>query len=179
MTVLSATLTTIGIGALSYCIYFDYRRKTDSKFRNSLKDEQRLVQKLRTESEPLHSKEKILESARNVLIKFQSVSLPEGPQQKEQFFMEVLAKGEQLVTSSKVEELEQACVCFYAGLKVYPVPQELIQLYQKSLPERVFQLLVHVIALDSPQQHQNQREQHLDNDGPILEEIIDEDVEDE
>ena len=167
--VTAAVSTTIAIGALSYCFYFDYKRRTDSKFRNSIKEEERYVQKLKAESQPLHSKEKILESARNVLMKVRELQLPDGPQQKEQFFMEVLAKGELLCTSSEVADLEQACVCFYSGLKVYPVPQELIQLYQKSLPERVFQLLVHVIALDAPQESNN-----LPSDGPILEEITEE-----
>lgn len=171
MTVLSSAITTAAIGVISYCIYFDYRRRTDAKFRNSLKEEEQLVQQLRAESEPLHSKEKILESARNVLLRVRTLALPEDPQQKEQFFMEVLAKGEQLCTSSKVEDLEQACVCFYSGLKVYPVPQELIQLYQKSLPEKVFQLLVHVIALDAPRESHSH---NLPSDGPILEEIVEE-----
>eukprot|EP00834_Sanchytrium_tribonematis_P002037 NODE_56_length_28873_cov_1.243101.p13 type:complete len:176 gc:universal NODE_56_length_28873_cov_1.243101:27359-26832(-) len=166
----AASISTVAIGLISYCIYFDYKRRTDYKFRNELKNEQRMVDQMRLESQPLHSREKILESANRVLSQYKQVDLPTDPQKKEQFFMEVLAKGEQLCTSNNVQDLETACVLFYSGLQVYPVPQELIQLYQKSLPEKVFQLLVHVIALDSPQTPQSQMEQ-LQSSEPLVEEL--------
>ncbi len=172
-TLTSSLVTAAAVGLASYCVYFDYKRRTDIKFRNELKDEERRVSQLRTESEPLSTKEKILESAKRVLGTVEGMTFPAEAQQKEQFFMEFLAKGEQLCTSSNVEDLEQASVCFYAGLKVYPVPQELIQLYQKSIPERVFQLLVHVIALDTPSETVNKSQiEELTSDEPFVEEIL-------
>lgn len=41
-----------------------------------------------------------------------------------------------------------AAISFYKALKVYPAPQELIMIYQKSLPPAVFDLVMELISLE-------------------------------
>lgn len=46
------------------------------------------------------------------------------------------------------EFYEQAVLPFYKALKVYPAPLELIMIYQKTVPEPVFQSVVQIMALE-------------------------------
>lgn len=46
------------------------------------------------------------------------------------------------------EFYEQAVLPFYKALKVYPAPLELIMIYQKTVPEPVFQTVVQIMALE-------------------------------
>lgn len=41
-----------------------------------------------------------------------------------------------------------AVLPFYLALRVYPAPMELIMIYQKTVPEPVFQMIVNIMALD-------------------------------
>ena len=41
-----------------------------------------------------------------------------------------------------------AVLPFYKALKVYPAPLELIMIYQKTVPEPVFQTVVQLMALE-------------------------------
>lgn len=41
-----------------------------------------------------------------------------------------------------------AVLPFYLALRVYPAPMELIMIYQKTVPEPVFQMVINIMALD-------------------------------
>lgn len=41
-----------------------------------------------------------------------------------------------------------AVLPFYLALRVYPAPMELIMIYQKTVPEPVFQMIINAMALD-------------------------------
>ena len=43
---------------------------------------------------------------------------------------------------------DEAILPFYKALKVYPAPMELIMIYQKTIPEPVFQMVINVMAVD-------------------------------
>lgn len=49
------------------------------------------------------------------------------------------------LTASKQIE---AALCFYKALKVYPQPRDLIQIYDKTVPKPVIDVLAEMIALD-------------------------------
>lgn len=43
---------------------------------------------------------------------------------------------------------DEAVLPFYKALKVYPAPMELVMIYQKTVPERVFQTIVNILAIE-------------------------------
>lgn len=42
----------------------------------------------------------------------------------------------------------EAALCFYKALKVYPQPRDLIQIYDKTVPKPVIDILAEMIAQD-------------------------------
>lgn len=72
---------------------------------------------------------------------------PETPEGKEAYFMENVSMGEGLVGQGEAF-YDQSVEYFYKALKVYPAPLELIMIYQKQLPEKVFRIVVNLMALE-------------------------------
>jgi hypothetical protein len=71
-----------------------------------------------------------------------------------------------------------AAISFYKALKVYPAPQELIMIYQKSLPPAVFDLVMELISLEinaaassSSSSASARGSQQLRSEDPILQEL--------
>jgi len=73
--------------------------------------------------------------------------VPTDPAQKEAFFMDQLANGEQLFRQGP-EFFEASAICFYRAMKVYPNPMDLLVIFQRSTPEPVFNLLMELMASD-------------------------------
>lgn len=46
------------------------------------------------------------------------------------------------------DRYNDAILPFYLALRVYPAPMELIMIYQKTVPEPVFQMIINIMALD-------------------------------
>jgi len=61
--------------------------------------------------------------------------------------MNEVARGEQL--SQDGSDNIEAALCFYKALKVYPTPSDLIQIYDKTVPKPVLDILAEMIAVDS------------------------------
>ena len=94
-------------------------------------------------------------------------NLPTDSEGHEQFFMEEVAKGEQLCADES--KAMEAALCFFRCLKVYPQTEELINIYDKTVPkvcttmnhatgrnwladqnaQHVLDILAEMIALDS------------------------------
>jgi import receptor subunit TOM20 len=92
-------------------------------------------------------------------------TLPSTPEEKEKYFMQQVALGEGLCNQGNAlffcckrkHKLIQfigeafyndAVLPFYLALRVYPAPMELIMIYQKTVPEPVFQMIINAMALD-------------------------------
>ncbi len=73
--------------------------------------------------------------------------VPTDPAQKEAFFMEQLAHGEQLFRQGP-EFFDASAICFYRAMKVYPQPMDLLVIFQRSTPEEVFNKLMELMAAD-------------------------------
>jgi hypothetical protein len=43
---------------------------------------------------------------------------------------------------------DEAVLCFFKALKVYPAPMELLSIYQKAVPEPVFQTIVTIVTIE-------------------------------
>lgn len=43
---------------------------------------------------------------------------------------------------------DEAVIPFYKALKVYPDPNELLMIYQKTIPQPVFEIVVKALAIE-------------------------------
>ncbi|GAA5854171.1 hypothetical protein JCM3766R1_002653 [Sporobolomyces carnicolor] len=146
---LKIALTATGVIAaatVSYAVYFDYRRRNDAVFRkNILKEYKKVDKKVKHAQE--QGKEQIQAALKRAIALANAEPVPVTAEGKEQFFMEQVALAEQLAARSP-EFYVAAAISFYKALKVYPAPQELIMIYQKSLPPAVFDLVMELISLE-------------------------------
>jgi import receptor subunit TOM20 len=58
---------------------------------------------------------------------------PTDVEEKEAYFMNEVAHGEQLAQDGS--DNVEAAFCFYKALKVYPQPGDLITIYDKTVPK--------------------------------------------
>lgn len=140
--------TTVAVAATSafvaYCVYFDYSRRNSSEFRKKLKKREAETKKLEQKKKE-DSKKTKMEAVKAALDS--DFDLPEDIAEKETFFMTQVAVGEQLAAAGKEVE---AALSFYKALAIYPNPTDLLGIYQKSVPEDVYELIVMMIAVKPP-----------------------------
>lgn len=74
-------------------------------------------------------------------------TFPEAPEAKEAYFMDKVSIGEGLCAQGE-DFYDESVEHFYKALKIYPAPLELIMIYQKTLPEKVFRIIVNLMALE-------------------------------
>ncbi|RLV92102.1 Mitochondrial import receptor subunit [Spathaspora sp. JA1] len=145
----SKTLTFTAIVAtavVGYAVYFDYRRRNSAEFRKSLKKRANKQQKLK-EKKDAETKQIKLEAVKSALIAdLQANPIPTDLSEREAFFMEQVATGEQKTKDDPID----AAICFYKALAVYPNPTDILGIYQKTVPEDVYELVVMMIAVYPP-----------------------------
>ncbi|ORX97977.1 MAS20-domain-containing protein [Basidiobolus meristosporus CBS 931.73] len=139
-----------GVG---YAVYFDQKRRNDPKFRKqlSIRARRRLIKPRR-----LLRRIWLSQAAQKIadcLAKVASEPLPITPEEKEQYFMTQVGKGEQLAAVGE-QGYDEAAVCFFKALKVYPSPIELVMIYQKTVPEPVFNLVMGMMSLELKQKQE-------------------------
>lgn len=141
----AAVATTAIVG---YAIYFDYTRRSSPDFRKTLKKKS-VKQEKHAKKEEEHSKKSKAEAVKKALLAdLEANPIPTELSKKEEFFMQQVALGEQLgaQSSKKIE----AAICFYKALVVYPNPTDILGIYQKSVPEDVYELVILMIAVNPP-----------------------------
>lgn len=95
--------------------------------------------------------------------------IPNTVEAKEKYFLENVALGEQLLTRGNSSSIRRiisfkpfsygfsgigplfefpAALAFYRALRVYPAPVELIMIYQKTVPEPVFKIVMELTNHD-------------------------------
>ncbi|KAI8979342.1 MAS20 protein import receptor-domain-containing protein [Mycotypha africana] len=142
----TAILATVGIG---YLIHFDRKRRSDPQFRKCLQRERKkAVKELKKQKE--EKIQTISTLIDEILKQVEKEILPESADEKEAYFIEKIAEGERLIKEGKMDD---SILYFYEALKIYPAPLELITIYQKTLPEEVFRIIVNVMAVE---QHRRQ-----------------------
>lgn len=131
-TTVFAAVGTVALGVAAYAVYFDYRRRNDPEFRRQIKKEQKRLSSLEKE----RAKEAQL-GDRQALLRAHKQSkvdpLPVSPEDREQAFMQEVAKGEQLYAGGEGFKYESA-ICFFRALKMYPQPAELTRIYEQTIP---------------------------------------------
>lgn len=148
---MNKTLTFVSVaaaGVLAYAAYFDYNRRTSPAFRKQLKKRQAKQQKQAALAQEELRKSKMLAVKKALAEDLAQNPIPTDLAKKEEFFMEQVATGEQLANNpdTKID----AALRFYKALAVYPNPTDIMGIYQKTVPEDVYELLVMMIAFQPP-----------------------------
>ncbi|CAG8605094.1 5594_t:CDS:10 [Ambispora leptoticha] len=136
----------VGVIGIGYIVYFDYKRRNDPVFRKKIKKNKKRFAKLRKAAEE-DARNKLTTFAREALDEVGKEDFPDTVEAKEKFFMDQVAKGETLFAGGEAG-YKSAAICFYKALKVYPSPLELIMIYQKTIPEAVFNLVYTMMSLE-------------------------------
>ncbi|KAH0064998.1 hypothetical protein KCU60_g22093, partial [Aureobasidium melanogenum] len=87
------------------------------------------------------------EKIRQVVDNANDEGFPTDPEKTEEYFMTEVARGEQMCQDGS--DPVDAALCFYKALKVYPQPRELINIYDKTVPKPILDILAEMIAVDS------------------------------
>jgi len=145
-TIAALSIGTIVTGFLAYAVYFDHRRRNDPEFRKQLKRESKRTQKAaKEEAEAMGKQQK--QQIREAVEKANEEGFPKDPEEVEAYFMQEVAQGEGMCQSGA--DSVEAALCFYRALKVYPNPRELINIYDKTVPKPVLDILAEMIAVDT------------------------------
>ncbi|GAA6030206.1 hypothetical protein JCM8097_008987 [Rhodosporidiobolus ruineniae] len=162
-----ATTGVLAVATVGYAAYFDYRRRNDPVFRKKLLREHKKVN-VKAKKQEEAGKGAVQAALRRAIALVHAEKVPETAEGKEQFFMEQVSLGEQLAARSP-EFFVASAISFYKALKVYPAPQELLMIYQKTQPQAVFDLVMELISLEINDAAQAQL--RSGNQDPLLEEI--------
>ncbi|KAL1651969.1 mitochondrial import receptor subunit tom20 [Diplodia intermedia] len=144
-TVVIASVGAVVTGFVAYAFYFDYKRRNDAEFRKALKREsKKQARAAKEEAEAGAAQQRIL--IREAVDRANEEGFPRDPEEVEGYFMQEVAHGEQM-TQDGADPVE-AALCFYKALKVYPQPKELINIYDKTVPKPILDILAEMIAHD-------------------------------
>lgn len=92
---------------IAYAVYFDHKRRTDPEFRKSLKREsRRQARAAREEADAQGAQQK--EAIKRAVTDAMEEGFPTDVEEKEEFFMNEVARGERLCQGSKLDEHFQA-----------------------------------------------------------------------
>ncbi|KAI2606840.1 mitochondrial outer membrane translocase complex, subunit Tom20 domain-containing protein [Hypoxylon fragiforme] len=144
-TVVSISAATAATGLLAYVLYFDHQRRADPNFRRNLRREERRQARAEKEEVVAMTKQK-KQDIQHVVQQAAEEGFPTGVNEKEQFFMDHVQKGELLAADPS--QTVEAALAFYKALKVYPTPGDLIAIYDKTVDKRVLDILAEMIAYD-------------------------------
>ncbi|ORY18996.1 mitochondrial outer membrane translocase complex, subunit Tom20 domain-containing protein, partial [Clohesyomyces aquaticus] len=158
------TAGTVVTGFLAYAVYFDHRRRTDPEFRKQLKRESKKQARAAKEEAEAQGKEQ-KKAIRDAVERANEEGFPKDPEEVEAYFMQEVAQGEGLCQQGTTRPVNgghdvvadcitgadsvEAALCFYRALKVYPQPRELINIYDKTVPKPVLDILAEMIAVDT------------------------------
>lgn len=142
------------IGALAaaavvgYCVYFDYSRRNSPEFRRKLKKSVKKYKKQQVAKEESDKKAKFLSIKNKLTEALESDPLPTDLEAKQTYFLQNVGLGEQFSASPDTQE--ESAICFYKAVAVHPQPAQLLSVLQTTLPERIYELFVFLIAVQPP-----------------------------
>ncbi|EDO14976.1 hypothetical protein Kpol_387p2 [Vanderwaltozyma polyspora DSM 70294] len=136
------------LSVTSYAIYFDYQRRNDPVFRKRIKKKNQHRLKGQQLEKETTKQEKLQEVSDFLTKELVSDPLINDADAMESVFTTNIELAE---TLSKIsgKELESAAK-FYKALSAYPNPADLLEVYQRSVPEAIYEKLVMMIAVKPP-----------------------------
>ncbi|KAG0676965.1 hypothetical protein C6P40_001039 [Pichia californica] len=142
----SVTFLTAAAGALGYCVYFDYQRRNNVEFRKSIYKKKRQAERKERLQREASKKEKTIILKRKLTESLTNKPLTTA--NKEQAFIEEVTAAEKLA-SVPGQEIDSA-IHFYRALSVYPEPTAILEIYQKSVPAEIYELIMLLTAIFPP-----------------------------
>lgn len=143
------TFTAIAATAfVGYAIYFDYNRRTSSDFRKQLKKKSVKQEKITVKEEEEEKKSRVENIKKILKDDLEKNPIPTDLSKKEDYFMTQVAIGEKLAVQS--DKKNDAALCFYKALVVYPNPTDILGIYQRSVPEEIYEIIMMMIAIQPP-----------------------------
>ncbi|KAL2263193.1 hypothetical protein VTK26DRAFT_7848 [Humicola hyalothermophila] len=143
--VATATVAALATGVIAYAAYFDYRRRHNPEFRKQLRRNER--RQARAEKDQAEAKAKAQKQMiKQAVEEAKEEGFPANAEEKEAYFLEQVQAGELL--SPNPSRAFDAALAFYKALKVYPTPGDLINIYDKTVPKAVLDILAEMIAYD-------------------------------
>ncbi|KAG8833847.1 hypothetical protein FRC17_009964 [Serendipita sp. 399] len=144
------TISTVAVvlGIAGYAVYFDYVRRNDPQFRKRLRKEKKRVDRSNSSIKAAAASAKGLPTDAELDAALQLVrdeNLPATPEEKEQYFMQNLAIGEQLSTQGLALP---AALAFFRAMRVYPEPMQLVMILEKTLPDDMFRIVMELMSRD-------------------------------
>lgn len=127
-----------------------------------MKRESRRQAKLAKEEAEIHEKQQE-NDIRQAVDEAIEEGFPKDLEEREAFFMQQIASGEQLAGEGVFDPENDdmicaelytgsdpiaAALCFFKGLKVYPEPKALIGIYENTVPENVLKILAQMVVQD-------------------------------
>ncbi|KAH6635140.1 mitochondrial outer membrane translocase complex, subunit Tom20 domain-containing protein [Chaetomium sp. MPI-SDFR-AT-0129] len=143
--VATATVAALATGLLAYAAYFDYRRRNSADFRRQLRRNQRQQQR----AEKSHAEASAVaqrQAIKDAVDDAKEEGFPASAEEKEAYFLEQVQAGE--VLGADPSKATEAAICFYKALKVYPTPNDLISIYDKTVSKPILDILAEMIAYD-------------------------------
>ncbi|KAB5572753.1 MAS20 protein import receptor [Coniochaeta sp. 2T2.1] len=144
--IVTAAVAAVATGVLAYAVYFDYRRRSQAEFRRELRRNERRVarqEKEAAQADAIAHRRKV----KVAVDEAKSEGFPTGSDEKEAYFLEQVQQGELL--GADPTKLFDAALAFYKALKVYPTPGDLIQVYDRTVPKPILDILADMIAYDT------------------------------
>lgn len=136
------------LGATGYAIWFDHQRRNNVEFRKNLKQRVK-KQKKEEELDAINAKKARVTAVLNFLSEeLQRDPISTDPTQMESIFTTNVELGERLALEAGNEM--GAAVKFYKALAVYPNPADLLGIYQRTIPETIYEYIVIMIAVIPP-----------------------------
>lgn len=144
-TAVTASIAAVATGIVAYAVYFDYQRRANANFRRDLRRNERRqhrAEKEEAEQETVRQRQAI----RLAVEEAKAEGFPTDVEAREAYFLQQVSEGEAL--ASDPTRIIDAALAFYKGLKVYPTPGDLINIYDKTVPKPVLDVLAEMIARD-------------------------------
>lgn len=141
-----AFISTIALSGVAYVAWWDYKRRNDPLFRKKIRKEHKKAHRHAKLADE-RAKQAQQEDLRDGFEKIKAETVPTLAEEREQYFMQNVAAGEQLSTMGPASYVT-AALSFYRALRVYPSPVELIMIYQKTVPEPIFKLVMDLSSME-------------------------------
>jgi len=141
----TATVAAIATGVLAYAVYFDYKRRNDIEFRRMLRRNEK-KQARAEKDQAVAAMESQRHAIKRAVDEAKEEGFPTDPDGKEAYFLEQVQNGELL--GADPTKIVDAALAFYKALKVYPTPNDLINIYDKTVAKPILDILAEMIAYD-------------------------------
>lgn len=97
-TIITAAVGAVTVGALSYAVYFDYKRRSDPEFRKALKRESKKTARAAKFEAESSNRQQVAE-LRAMVDEANREGFPQATEEKEQYLWSKLSEGETLGAS--------------------------------------------------------------------------------